>query len=174
MRSPLPGDPGSLTAAGTTARRTARALAGASAGGTAAYLSLKEAWGTSTSVRLRKEGQRSLDALAEGARQADSVGAALQAYAAELSELQARARRVADAAGIAGLVIDNGRVGLDWGVTGEADLEATNDRAALASTLQKELDGISAQHRRRRDRLLVEVGTSTRALADVANNLRLH
>ena len=74
MRSLLPGDPGSLAAAGTAARQSARDLAGASAGGTTAYLSLKDVWGTSTSVRTRKEGQRTMDALAEGGRHADVVG----------------------------------------------------------------------------------------------------
>jgi hypothetical protein len=173
MRSQLPGDPGSLTAAGTAARRAARELAGASATGTTAYSALKDAWGTSTSVRLRKEGQRSLATLTEGGRQADVVGAALQTYAAELSELQARARRVVDAADTAGLVIKDGQVGLGWGVTGEADLDAARDTAALVSTLQTELDGLTAQHRRRRDRLLTEVLTSTRELAELASDLRL-
>lgn len=173
MRGHLPGDPGSLAAAGTAARRAARDLAGASEAGTTAYAALKDAWGTSTSVRLRKEGQRSMAALTEGGRQADVVGAALQAYAVELSELQARARRVVDAADTAGLVIENGRIGLGWGVTGEADLEATQDRAALVSTLQTELEGLSTQHRRRRDRLLAELGASTRELAEIASNLRL-
>ncbi|WP_353950785.1 hypothetical protein V6K52_14250 [Knoellia sp. S7-12] len=173
MKGQLPGDPGSLAAAGTAARQAARDLAGASARGTTAYLSLKDAWGTSTSVRTRKEGQRSTAALAEGGRQADVVGAALQAYAAELSELQARARRVVDAASTAGLVIEGGQVGLGWGVTGEADLEASNDRAAHVSSLQAELDGLTAQHRRRRDRLLAELLTSTRDLAELAGNLRL-
>ncbi|EAP97591.1 hypothetical protein JNB_19013 [Janibacter sp. HTCC2649] len=173
MRSQVPGDPGSVTAAGTAARRAARELAAASEGGTTAYAALKDSWGTSTSVRLRKEGQRSIAALTESGRQADVVGAALQTYAAELSELQARARRVVDAADTAGLVIEHGQVGLGWGVTGEADLDAARDTAALVSTLQTELDGLTAQHRRRRDRLLAEVLTSTRELAEVAGNLRL-
>ncbi|MFC7486731.1 hypothetical protein ACOCJ7_10870 [Knoellia sp. CPCC 206453] len=173
MRSHLPGDPGSLAAAGTAARRAARELAGASEGGRTAYSALKDAWGTSTSVRLRKEGQRSMAALTEGGRQADVVGAALQTYAAELSELQARARRLVDAADTAGLVIKDGQVELAWGVTGEADLEATRDTAALVSTLQTELDGLTAQHRRRRDRLLAQVLASTRELCEMASNLRL-
>ncbi len=173
MRGQLPGDPGSLTAAGTAARRASRELAGASETGTTAYTALKDAWGTSTSVRLRKEGQRSMAALTEGGRQADVVGAALQTYAAELSELQARARRVVEAANTAGLVIEDGQVALGWGVTGEADVDTARDTAALVSTLQTELDGLTAQHRRRRDRLLAEVLSSTRELAEVANNLRL-
>lgn len=172
MRGHLPGDPGSLAVAGTAARRSARDLAGASEGGATAYPALKDAWGTSTSVRLRKEGQRSMAALAEGGRQADVVGAALQTYAAELSELQARARRVVEAADTAGLVIEGGQVGLGWGVTGEADREAARDTAALVSTLQTELDGLTAQHRRRRDRLLAQVVSSTRDLAEIASNLR--
>ncbi|MFC7491649.1 MULTISPECIES: hypothetical protein [unclassified Knoellia] len=169
----MPGDPGSLAAAGTAARQSARDLDRASAGGTTAYLSLKDVWGTSTSVRARKEGQRSMAALAEAGRQADVVGTALQGYAAELSALQARARRVVETADLAGLVIENGQVRLGWGVTGEADLEATNDRSALASTLQAELDGLGAQHRRRRDRLLAELATSTRELDEIATDLRL-
>lgn len=173
MRGHLPGDPGSLTAAGTAARRAARDLAAASADGTAAYLSLKDAWGTSTSVRTRKEGQRSMTAMAQGGRQAEAVGTALQTYAAELSVLQARARRVVDTASTAGLAIADGRVSLAWGVTGEADLGATHDRNALVNALQTELDGLSAQHRRRRDRLLAELTTSTRELDEIASSLRL-
>ena len=173
MRGHLPGDPGSRTAAGTAARAAARDLAGASESGTTAYLSLKQAWGTSTSVRTRKEGQRSMASLADGGRQAEAVGAALQTYAAELSELQARARRVLEAAESAGLTIVDGAVAIGWGVTGEADLEAARDTAALVSTIQTELDGLTAQHRRRRDRLLAEVRSSTRQLAEIANNLRL-
>jgi len=173
VRAHLPGDPGSLTAAGTAARRAARDLAFASAGGTTAYLSLKDAWGTSTSVRTRKEGQRSMTALSRGGRQAEAVGMALQSYAAELSALQARARRVVDVAGTAGLVIEDGQVALGWGVTGEADLGATHDRDATVGTLQAELDGLAAQHRRRRDRLLAELAASTRELAKIASDLRL-
>lgn len=173
MRARLPGDPGSISAAGTAARRASRELAGASERGTAAYLSLKDVWSTSTSVRTRKEGQRSMAALAEGGRQAEVVGAALQTYAAELSELQGRARRVVEAADTAGLVIENGQVVLGWGVTGEADLETARDTAALVRTLQDELDGLTAQQRRRRDRLLAEVRASTHELDTIANDLRL-
>lgn len=173
MRSPVPGDPGSLSAAGTAARRAARELAAAGERGHAAYASLKGVWGTSTSVRTRKEGQRSLAALARGAEQAEAVGGALQTYAVELSELQARARRVVESADTAGLVIEGGRVRRAWGVTGEADPQAARDIDALVSTLQDELDGLAAQHRRRRDRLLTEVTESTRTLDDIASALRL-
>lgn len=173
MKGGLPGDPGSIAAAGTAARRASRELAGAGEGALAAYLSLKDVWGTSTSVRTRKEGQRSLAALARGAAQAETIGAALQTYAAELSELQARGRRVVESADTAGLVIDNGQVGIGWGVTGEADLEAASDRAALVRTLQDELDGLARQQRRRRDRLLADVLTSTHELDAIASDLRL-
>lgn len=173
MRAQLPGDPGSLSAAGAAARRASRDLAGARERSTTAYLSLKELWGTSTSVRTRKEGQRSMAALAEGGRQAEVIGAALQTYAAELSELQARARRVVEAADTAGLVIDGGQVGVGWGVTGEADLETARDTAALVRTLQDELDGLTTQQRRRRDRLLAQVQASTRELDTIASDLRL-
>lgn len=173
MRAQLPGDAGSISAAGAAARRASRELAGASERGTAAYLSLKNLWGTSTSVRTRKEGQRSMAALVEGGQQAEMVGAALQTYAAELSELQGRARRVLEAADTAGLAIENGQVGLGWGVTGEADLETARDTAALVRTLQDELDGLGAQQRRRRDRLLAEVRASTCELDTIATDLRL-
>ena len=169
----MPGDPGSLSAAGTAARRAARDLAGASERGTTADLSLKNVWGTSTSVRLRKEGRRSMAALARGGQQADVVGAALQTYAAELSELQARARRVLDAAGPAGLAVVDGRVRPAWGVSGEADPRAARDAEELMRTLQDELDGLGAQHRRRRDRLLAALAESTRTLDEIANDLRL-
>lgn len=173
VRSHVPGDPGSLSAAGTAARRASRELAAGSARGRTAYLSLKNVWGTSTSVRTRKEGQRSMAALAQGGEQAEVVGAALQRYAAELSELQARARRVRDAADGAGLAIVDGHVRPAWGVTGEADPQAAQDAAALMRTLQDELDGLGAQFRRRRDRLLGEVTESTRTLDEIASNLRL-
>lgn len=173
MKGQVPGDPGSISAAGTAARRASRELAGASDRGTTAYASLKELWSTSTSVRTRKEGERSMAALAEGGRQAEAVGAALQTYAAELSELQSRARRVVEAADAAGLVIEGGQVRRGWGVTGEADLEAARDTEALMRTLQDELDGLTAQQRRRRDRLLTEVQASTQALDTIASDLRL-
>lgn len=173
MKGQLPGDPGSVSAAGTAARRASRDLAAGSERGRTAYLSLKQVWGTSTSVRTRKEGQRSMDALVRGAHEAESVGAALQTYAAELSELQARARRVVEAADAAGLVLEGGRVVLGWGVTGEADLDADRDRSALVRTLQDELDGLTAQQRRRRDRLLTAVRDSTQQLDTIAGDLRL-
>ncbi|KGN37001.1 hypothetical protein [Knoellia subterranea] len=173
MRNPVPGDPGSIGAAGTAARRAAREVHAASETGTTAYRSLKELWATATSVRTRKEGQLSLSALARGGREADAVGAALQAYAADLSELQARARRVLDSAATAGLSVDGGRVSLAWGVTGEADVDAARDRAALMHTLQQELDGLAAQHRVRRDRLVGELEASTRRLDAIATDVRL-
>ena len=173
MKGPVPGDAGSLSAAGTAARRAARDVAGASERCKTAYLSLKDVWGTSTSVRTRKDGQRSMDALALGGEQAEAVGAALQTYAAELSEVQARARRVVDAADTAGLVIEGGRVGRAWGVTGEADPQTASAADALVQALQDELDGLGAQHRRRRDRLLAELADSTHTLGEIANDLRL-
>jgi len=169
----VPGDPGSLSAAGTAARRAARDLAGASERGRTAYLTLKDVWGTSTSVRVRKEGQRSTAALVLGAQQADVVGAALQTYAGELSEIQARARRVLDVADTAGLTIVDGHVRRAWGVTGEADPRAAQDTEELMRTLQDELDGLGAQHRRRRDRLLTRLTESTQTLDEIASDLRL-
>jgi hypothetical protein len=169
----VPGDPASLSAVGAAARRAARDLEAAHGRSETAYGSLKEGWGTSTSVRLRKEGARALATLAEGARHAEVVGAALQSYAVELSELQARARAAVEAASTAGLVVDGGQVQLAWGVTGEADSGATRERADAMRRVQVELDAISAQHRRRRDRLLAEIGASTSELDGLASALRL-
>jgi hypothetical protein len=169
----VPGDPGSLSAAGGAARRAARELAGASARGTTAYLSLKDGWGTSTSVRTRKEGQRSMAALERGGEQADVVGAALQTYAGELSELQARARRLVEAVAAAGLALVDGQVRPAWGVTGEADPRVAHESQELRRTLQAELDGIGSQHRRRRERLLAQLTESTHTLDAIANDLRL-
>ena len=169
----MPGDPASLSSLGATARRAARDLEAARVRSETAYASLKEGWGTSTSVRVRKEGTRALATLAEGARHAEMVGAALQSYAVELSELQARARAAVDEASAAGLVVDAGQVQLAWGVTGEADGAATLERAEAVRRLQTELDAIGTQHRRRRDRFLAEVAGSTADLAGLADALRL-
>lgn len=173
MRGVVPGDPGSLSAIGAAARRAARDLDAARERSETAYASLKEAWSTSTSVRTRKEGQRALAALAEGARHAESVGAALQSYAVELSALQARARAVHDEASASGMTIDDGRAQLPWGVTGEADSTLMRERADSLRRVQSELDAIAAQHRWRRDRLLTEVAASTSDLEGLARALRL-
>ncbi|WP_404384093.1 hypothetical protein LL946_01580 [Knoellia locipacati] len=173
MRGPVPGDPASLSSLGATARRATRDLEAARVRSETAYGSLKDGWGTSTSVRVRKEGGRALATLAEGARHAEAVGAALQSYAVELSELQARARAAVDEASAAGLVVDAGQVQLAWGVTGEADSVATHERTEAVRRLQAELDAISTQHRRRRDRFLTEVVASTANLEALASALRL-
>lgn len=173
MRSPVPGDPGSLSAAAAAARRAAREVERTHEGARTAYGSLKGTWGTSTSVRLRKEGARSLEVLAEGARHADAVGSALGTYAGELSELQARARRLVESVAAAGLTLDGGRVVLSWGVTGEADAGAAAVRDSDRAALQEELDAITAQHRRRRDRLVAELTESTHRLEGLARDLRL-
>ncbi|KGN32318.1 hypothetical protein N802_18310 [Knoellia sinensis KCTC 19936] len=173
MRTPVPGDPGSLAAAGAVARRAGRDLVAARKRSATAYTSLKAVWGTSTSVRTRKEGTRSLAALAEGARHADAVGAVLQGYAVELSELQTRARRLVESVAAAGLTVEGERIGLGWGVTGEADAAAAREREGVRAALQQELDALLAQHRRRRDRLLAEVAGSTHDLERLARELRL-
>lgn len=173
MRGTVPGDPASLAAAGATARRVARELSAVDARGATAYASLGEVWGTSTSVRTRKQGRRAMAALGEGARRTEAAGAALQAYAAELSELQARARVVLEAVTAAGLVVEEGRVRQGWGVTGEADLRTVGDREERARCLQSELDAVEVQHRRRRDRLLAVLDGSRRDLEVLAEALRL-
>ena len=109
-----------------------------------------------------------MDALAHVAGHVDAVGEALQAYAAELSELQGRERAVAESAAASGLALTEGRVHERWGVSGEADQRTVSDRDAQARTLQAELDGVAVQHRRRRDRLLTRVAGSRQELADLA------
>ena len=169
----MPGDPASLSAIGTAARRASRDLEAARQASATAYASLKDGWGTSTSVRTRKQGGRALATLAEGARHAELVGAALQSYAGELSALQARARAAVDEASAAGLVVDEGRVRPAWGVTGEADPGASRSSADAVRRVQVELDAIATQHRWRRDRLLAEVAASTSDLEQLASALRL-
>lgn len=173
MRGVVPGDPASLSTLGAAARRSARELAAARERSGTAYGSLKEVWGTSTSVRTRKEGHRALTTLAEGARHADVVGSAIQSYAVELSQLQARARAAVDEASAAGLVVEDGQAQLAWGVTGEADSGAMRERVDAVRRVQAELDAIAAQHRRRRDRLLAEIAGSTADLEGLARALRL-
>lgn len=173
MRSPVPGDPASLAAAGATARRVTRDLDGVAGRGRTAYASLGEAWGTSTSVRTRKQGRQAMAALVEAGRHTDVVGEALQAYAVELSELQARARAVLDAAAACGLAVDEGRLRPQWGVTGEADPGTVAERDAQVRALQDELDSVAVQHRRRRDRLLTRLTGSRHELEALAAALRL-
>lgn len=173
MRSTVPGDAGSLAAAGATARRVARDLAVVEQRGTTAYGSLGEVWGTSTSARARKQGRLAMAALTEAAGHTDAVGAALQAYAVELSELEARARAVVDSATASDLVVRDGRVHPQWGVTGEADPQTVSDREAQVRTLQAELDAVAVQHRRRRDRLLTRLTGSRHELEVLAAALRL-
>ena len=124
-------------------------------------------------MRTRKEGARALATLAEGARHADAIGSAIQSYAVELSELQARARAVVEDASGAGLVVEDGQARMAWGVTGEADPAAMSERVDAVRRVQAALDAITAQHRRRRDRLLAEVSESTTDLEGLANALRL-
>lgn len=169
----MPGDPASLSALGASASRASRELAAACEASKTAYASLKEVWGTSTSVRVRKEGRRALDALTAGGRHTEAVGAAIQSYAVELSELQARARAVLDEASAAGIVVEDGRARLAWGVAGEADPATTRERSDALAKVQAELDAVAAQHRRRRDRFLAEVADSTAELEDLARTLRL-
>lgn len=173
MRGPVPGDAGSLAAAGATARRVARDLVAAQSRGRTASESLGEVGGTSTSVRTRKQGRRSMAALAEAADHTVAVGEALQAYAAELSELQARARAVLESAAANGLAVTEGRVHQPWGVTGEADHRTASERDTQVRRLQAELDAVAVQHRRRRDRLLARLADSRQELEDVAAALRL-
>lgn len=173
MRSLVPGDPASLSALGASASRASRELAAACEASGTAYASLKDGWGTSTSVRVRKEGRRALDALTVGGRHIQAVGVAIQSYAVELSALQARARAALDEAAAAGIVVEDGRARLAWGVTGEADSAATRERTAAVASVQAEIDAVAAQHRRRRDRFLAEVTASTTELESVARALRL-
>jgi len=169
----VPGDPASLSALAASASRASRELAAACETSGTAYASLREVWGTSTSVRVRKEGRRALDALTVGGRHTEAVGAAIQSYAVELSELRARARAVLDEAAAEGIVVEDGRARLAWGVTGEADPETTRGRTEAVSRVQAGLDAVASHHRRRRDRFLVEVAASTAELEALARALRL-
>lgn len=173
MRGVVPGDPASLSAVGAASKRAARELTAAHGRSATAYASLKDSWGTSTSVRVRKEGERALAVLAQGARHADAVGSAIQSYAVELSQLQARARAAVEQASAAGLVVEDGQVRMAWGVTGVADPDTSSERSAAVRRFQAELDAVAAQHRRRRDRFLAEVAGSTTDLEGLARGLRL-
>jgi len=84
----------------------------------------------------------------------------------------ARGRALEERARAAGLEVRDGRIEIGWGVTGAADLEADQARAATGAALQAELDLVLAQHRRRRDWVLGVLRDSSTGLSDLSHRLR--
>ena len=171
MTAVVPGDPGSLSAAGALLLRTASAVRSEGAGLRAAYADLGRGWGGHRSLVLRRRGEVLLGAAEDLAATFERVGAALQEHATDLAELSGRARAVADRAALDDLEIRDGRVELAYGVTGEAQADSAAHRDERQVALQGELDLVRTQLARRRGRLVQVLASSGPPLAEAARAL---
>jgi hypothetical protein len=170
--SVVPGDPASLSACAGTARSVAERLATRAGGLRTASDRCGEGWTGRASASTRRSAALLAEAALETAEQLDRVGRVLQDHATDLAELVARGRAIEERAGSAGLVLRDGRVELDWGVTGTADAGADRARDEVRAALQSELDLVLAQHRRRRDWVLGVLRESATGLCGVSHGLR--
>jgi len=170
--SVVPGDPASLSACGGTARSVAERLALHAHGVRTSVEALGAGWPGRTSATTRRRGAELAAATDVTADHLDRVGRVLQDHATDLADLVARGRALEERARAAGLEVRDGRIEIGWGVTGAADLEADQARAATGAALQAELDLVLAQHRRRRDWVLGVLRDSSTGLSDLSHRLR--
>ena len=168
----VPGDPASLSACALTARAVAQQLGRQATGLRTAYQAVGQGWTGRRSVAARRGGDSLAEACAATAGELDRVGGVLQDHATDLADLVARGRAVEERAAGAGLEIRDGRVERAWGVTGQADAVADRSLEETRSALQREVDLLIAQHRRRRDFALGVLRESTTTLAGVSHRLR--
>ncbi len=168
----VPGDPASLSACAATARRVAADLGPRAEGIRSSGEALGETWPGRTSARVRHRGSILASATDETAEQLLRVGGVLQDHATELADLVARARTIGEQATAAGLEVRDGRVVVAFGVTGTADLHQARDRDEAQGRLQRDLDLVLAQHRRRRDWVLEVLKDSSTTLGRLSHGLR--
>jgi hypothetical protein len=169
--SVIPGDPASLSSCAVTVR-TVGGLLGPDGAALAAAIDDLDGWTGPVSAATRRRAGDLAGAATTAAGELDRVATVLQDHATDLADLVARARLVEERAVAAGLTVRDRRVVPAWGVTGEADAGAADDRAATASALQHELDLVLAQHARRRDWVLGVLRESGERLAEVSHLLR--
>ena len=168
----VPGDPASVSACALTARAVAERLGRQATGVRTAYEAVGVGWTGRRSVAARRAGGALAQACDETAGELDRVGGLLQDHATDLADLVARARAVEERAAAAGLEVRDGRVERAWGVTGSADAVADRSLEETRSMLQREVELLLAQHRRRRDFVLGFVRESTTTLSGVSHRLR--
>jgi hypothetical protein len=168
----VPGDSASLSACARTARAVARELAAQAAGVRTASEAVGDGWTGRTSAATRRGGAGLADATRATAAELDRVGTVLQDHATDLADLVGRARAVEDRAAAAGLEVRDGRVERAWGVTGPADVLSDRSVEETRTALQREVDLLLAQHRRRRDFVLGVLRQSSGTLAGVSHRLR--
>ncbi len=168
----VPGDPGSLSALGATLGRSAAAVHADAQRLAAAYRDLGREWGGRASARTRRRGEALGSAADVLAEQLSAVGVAHQEHATDVAELVAAARALTERAAADGLRVREGRVELDYGVTGEAIAARAEARERRRVELQGALDVVLTQLERRRRRLLALVAESTRSLARASESLR--
>jgi len=170
--SVVPGDAASLSACAGTVGSVAAAVGGLSDPLAGAVRELSGGWSGRTSATTRRRAEALAAAAGTTATALERVGVVLQDHATDLAELHARARRVEERAGAAGLEVRHGRVVPRYGIAGEADAAGDRHRDDAAVALQEELDAITARHARRRDWLLGVLRASTDELAAVSHALR--
>ncbi len=173
MTTLVPGDPGSLSAAGALLVRTAAVLSSDASELRDAYADLGRQWGGPRSVALRRRADLLVAAGEELAATFHRVGTALQEHATDLAELAARARAATERARLEGLEVRDGRVELGYGVRGEASAELAARREERRAGLQAELDVVRTQLARRRARLLAVLAATGPGLTAAATALRL-
>ncbi|HYN65672.1 MAG TPA: hypothetical protein VES93_02210 [Ornithinibacter sp.] len=168
----VPGDPASLSACAGTVRAVAQRLGERAAGVRTASERLGEGWTGRASATTRRRTTLLASTADDGAAQLDHVGRVLQDHATDLADLVARARALEERVRASGLELRDGRVEVGWGVTGTADARADLAREEAREAVQRELDLVLAQHRRRRDWVLGVLRDSTNGLADLSHRLR--
>lgn len=171
--SVVSGDPASCSRLGGSLRQLATRLRASDRAVRDAREHVAETSTRPAPLRTRRRTDALESAIAAAAREADRVGAALQAHASDLAEAVADARRIGSRAAQAGLQVSaDGVVSTALGVSGLADEEANAVQHATCQRLQSELDGVGSLVARRRQRLAATLRESQDLLATHVGALR--
>lgn len=186
-RSPVPGDPTSLSQLGADALRAGRDLL-------AAAIALEEARALEAerrsthpssplpagvgrggaTARVRRDLEKRTAELTAAARstgaELERIGRLLQDHAAELAATRHTLSSLRDEVTAAGLTLEGSHVGLPWGITGAADAASTQ-RSSDREQAQERLERLSASAARRRRELEREVRASTESLQLIRRTL---
>ncbi len=161
------GDPSSLSQLATDALGAARDLDQRADALDGLLARLRDRRTTRVERDLARRLRTLLDATRESARTLDTLGIHLQSHAADLAPLRAQSGRVKDDIAAAGLVLEEGRVVLPWGITGVAAPGEDLRREADRQRLQDALDDVTRLAERRRSTLTAALDDAGAAWARI-------
>ncbi len=166
------GDPSSVSRLATDAARSARDLQDCATALEELLAPLRERRSTRVERDLAGRLRTLIEATRASARTLETFGRHLQSQSADLSVLRGDLGRIREEIAAAGLVLQDGRALLPWGITGVAAAEEDSRREAARQALQAKLDHLARLAARRAGSLADVLVDTAAQWAEVAASMR--